>query len=306
VARRGYAAVLDRKDPNWREAGVRALCGALAAAAARHGHGIEVLPSSPLAHPAREKIRVTPNSPLLATARALCHPPHRLGRSFTPPPPRTSSTLWRASSAARRRRTVPWPASRRSQRPTAPPSARSGPVRRHAPHAVWTLRRPAPPPHHAARTLPRAPLPRHAFPPRAHRCSWAAPGPLSVQRARRVRTAAGALNNAQYVRRCVEAAAAAEARADAAHPDKAAAREARQLLERSLEDAPGLPCFSYATGHASPASVVAALRGRGFAAARSAYDGDASKLGSSRRVRTDAPAAVFAEVLEQVVRPAQA
>ena len=124
--------------------------------------------------------------------------------------------------------------------------------------------------------------------------------------ARRVRTAAGALNNPQYVRRCVEAAAAAEARADAAHPDKAAAREARQLLERSLEDAPGLPCFSYATGHASPASVVAALRGRGFAAARSAYDGDASKLGSSRRVRTDAPAAVFAEVLEQVVRPAQA
>ena len=145
-----------------------------------------------------------------------------------------------------------------------------------------------------------------AFPPRAHRCPWAAPGPLSVRRARRVRTAAGALNNPQYVRRCVEAAAAAEARADAAHPDKAAAREARQLLERSLEDAPGLPCFSYATGHASPASVVAALRGRGFAAARSAYDGDASKLGSSRRVRTDAPAAVFADVLEQVVRPAQA
>ena len=45
MARRGYAAVLDRKDPNWREAGVRALCGALAAAAARHGRGIEVLPS---------------------------------------------------------------------------------------------------------------------------------------------------------------------------------------------------------------------------------------------------------------------
>ena len=44
MARRGYAAVLDRKDPNWREAGVRALCGALAAAAARHGRGIEVLP----------------------------------------------------------------------------------------------------------------------------------------------------------------------------------------------------------------------------------------------------------------------
>ena len=41
-------------------------------------------------------------------------------------------------------------------------------------------------------------------------------------------TVAGALNNPQYVRRCVEAAAAAEARADAAHPDKAAAREARQ------------------------------------------------------------------------------
>ena len=121
-----------------------------------------------------------------------------------------------------------------------------------------------------------------------------------------MRTAAGALNNAQYVRRCVEAAAAAEARADAAHPDKAAAREARQLLERSLEDAPGLPCFSYATGPASPAGVVAALRGRGFAAARSAYDGDASKLGSSRRVRTDAPAAVFADVLERVVRPAKA
>ena len=56
--------------------------------------------------------------------------------------------------------------------------------------------------------------------------------------ARRVRTAAGALNNPQYVRRCVEAAATAEARADAAHPDKAAAREARQLLERSLADAP--------------------------------------------------------------------
>jgi len=71
-----------------------------------------------------------------------------------------------------------------------------------------------------------------------------------------VRTAAGALNNPQYVRRCVEAAAAAKARADAAHPDKAAAREARQLLERSLEDAPGLPCFSYATGPASPAGVV--------------------------------------------------
>ena len=51
---------------------------------------------------------------------------------------------------------------------------------------------------------------------------------------------------------------------------------------------------------------VAALRGRGFAAARSAYDGDASKLGSSRRVRTDAPAAVFADVLERVVRPAKA
>ena len=78
------------------------------------------------------------------------------------------------------------------------------------------------------------------------------------------------------------------------------AREARQLLERSLEDAPALPCFSYATGHASPAKVVAALRDRGFAAARSAFDGDASKPGSSRRVRTDAPAAVFAEVLEQV------
>ena len=61
--------------------------------------------------------------------------------------------------------------------------------------------------------------------------------------ARRVRTAAGALNNPQYVRRWVEAAtleaaATAEARADAAHPDKAAAREARQLLERSLADAP--------------------------------------------------------------------
>ena len=38
----------------------------------------------------------------------------------------------------------------------------------------------------------------------------------------------------------------------------------------------------------------------GFAAARSAFDGDASKPGSSRRVRTDAPAAVFAEVVEQV------
>ena len=153
--------------------------------------------------------------------------------------------------------------------------------------------------HFAARTvaapLPRLPAPRTPFPGRS----------LSDAHVR-VRTAAGALNNPQYVRRCVEAAAAAEARADAAHPDKAAAREARQLLERSLEDAPGLPCFSYATGHASPASVVAALRGRGFAAARSAYDGDASKLGSSRRVRTDAPAAVFAEVLEQVVRPAPA
>ena len=139
-----------------------------------------------------------------------------------------------------------------------------------------------------------------AFPLRAHRCPWAASLPLSVRCARRVRTAAGALNNPQYVRRCVEAAAAAEARADAAHPDKAAAREARQLLERSLEDAPGLPCFSYATGHASPASVVAVLRGRGFTVARSAYDGDASKLGSSRRVRTDSPAAVFSEVLEHV------
>ena len=68
----------------------------------------------------------------------------------------------------------------------------------------------------------------------------------------------------------------------------------------SLEDTPGLPCFSYATGHASPASVVAVLRGRGFTVARSAYDGDASKLGSSRRVRTDSPAAVFSEVLEHV------
>ena len=132
----------------------------------------------PLAHPPREKIRVTPYSPLLATAHALFHPPHRLGRSYTPPPPRTSSTSWRASSAARRRRTVPWPASRRSQRPTAPPSARSGPVRRHAPHAVCT----APSPRHAARATPRALC-------RAHRCRTVAapsrpahsvPWPLSV------------------------------------------------------------------------------------------------------------------------------
>ena len=175
----------------------------------------------------------------------------------------------------------------------APPSARSGPVRRRAPQAAGAVpRRRAP--FAAARAAP--PRPAHS-----------APGPLpsfTLPDAHGVRTAVGALNNPQYVRRCVEAAAAAEARTDAAHPDGVAAREARQLLERSLEDAPGLPCFSYATGHASPASVVAELRGRGFAAARSAYDGDASKLGSSRRVRTDAPAAVFAEVLEQVVRPA--
>ena len=50
MARRGYAAVLDRKDPNWREAGVRALCAALATAAARHGRGIEVLHAAAAAH----------------------------------------------------------------------------------------------------------------------------------------------------------------------------------------------------------------------------------------------------------------
>ena len=85
----------------------------------------------------------------------------------------------------------------------------------------------------------------------------------------------------------------------------AAAREARLLLERSLEDAPALPPFSFATSDASPAAVVAALRDRGFSAARSAFDGDASKPGSSRRVRTDATAEVFAEVVRQVTtRPA--
>jgi hypothetical protein len=136
-------------------AGARRACARFAARSRRRRRGMgaasRCCPSPPLA---QEKIRVTPNSPLLAMTRALFHPPHRLGRSSTPPPPpRTSSTSWRAWSAARRRRTVPWPASRRSQRPTAPPSARSGPVRRYAPHAVWTLRRPAPPPRHAARTF---------------------------------------------------------------------------------------------------------------------------------------------------------
>ena len=87
-------------------------------------------------------------------------------------------------------------------------------------------------------------------------------------------------------------------REGASREDVAAAREARLLFERSLDDAPAMPPFSYATGHTSPPAVVAALRARGFAAARSAYDGDASKPGSSRRVRTDAPAEVYAEVLQ--------
>jgi tRNA G26 N,N-dimethylase Trm1 len=50
VALRTYGCHLQRSDPNWREAGARALVGALATAAARHGRGIVPLHTTCAAH----------------------------------------------------------------------------------------------------------------------------------------------------------------------------------------------------------------------------------------------------------------
>ena len=138
----------------------------------------------------------------------------------------------------------------------------------------------------------------------------------------------GPLSNVAFVRRALAAARRAEARAesaaappptalvggsdaskqDAPTAPKAApkaaskaaskgsalyeAREARLTLERSAEDAPGLPLWSRHTGTASPAKLVAVLRERGASAARSAFD--------PMRVRTDAPLTLLTHILTEL------
>ena len=116
---------------------------------------------------------------------------------------------------------------------------------------------------------------------------------------------AGALNSPRFLRRCVAAAAAAEARAGASSDDRAAAASARAIFERGVHDR-GMPPFSRATGHVSPAKLVEALRARGYSAARCAFDGDAAAKAQkgSKRVRTDAPAEVVREVMGDLAAPA--
>ncbi|KAL1522384.1 hypothetical protein AB1Y20_017374 [Prymnesium parvum] len=58
VSWRTYAARLERRDPNWREAGVRALVGSIAHAAARHGRGVGVLHAVSAAHFVHVVVRV--------------------------------------------------------------------------------------------------------------------------------------------------------------------------------------------------------------------------------------------------------
>ena len=196
VARRLYAAELSRADGCWREAGVRALCGAAATAAARHVRGINVLHATSAAHFVHVLVRV------------------------------------RRGAAA-------------------------------ADNSVGMVR--------MLTTPDGAPL-----------------GPMW----------AGALNAPRFLRRCIAAAAAAEARAEIGSAEANAAGTARVLFQRSLEDAPALPPFSVPTGRVSTARLVAALRARGFHAYPSAFDGDAARPHTVRRVRTDAPAAVLHEVME--------
>ena len=90
VARRAYAAELDRADPNWREAGVRALVGAVARAAARHGRGARPLHTTSAAHFVKLLVRVEKGA--AAADRAVSSV-----RALTTPDGRTLGPLWSAA-----------------------------------------------------------------------------------------------------------------------------------------------------------------------------------------------------------------